>query len=237
MPELTPRLGIKKPSGNENVTRLSLKNNWDIIDEKVETIDGSTQKMTQAVSGAVDLINLTSSSNSDPSTFMKRDENGQAKVKEPTENDHIARKIDVDTAVSNITPNLIGAAPISHTHSANDINSGTLADARIPNLNASKINAGTLADARIPSLNASKINAGPFHADRIPSLPASKITSGTFSANRIPNLSASKITSGTLPVSRGGTGGTSKSAGRNGLGIFVQSSRPSGASSGDLRAW
>ena len=37
------------------------------------------------------------------------------------------------------------------------ITSGTLADARIPNLNASKTNAGTFADARIPSLNASKI--------------------------------------------------------------------------------
>lgn len=38
-----------------------------------------------------------------------------------------------------------------HTHAAGDINSGTFADARIPNLNASKITAGTIADARLPA--------------------------------------------------------------------------------------
>ena len=37
MPELTPRLGIKKPLGNENVTRQSFNENWDIIDQKVAT--------------------------------------------------------------------------------------------------------------------------------------------------------------------------------------------------------
>lgn len=47
--------------------------------------------------------------------------------------------------------------PSAHTHNASDINAGTLADARIPNLNASKINAGTFADTRIPSLAISKI--------------------------------------------------------------------------------
>ncbi|ADQ06522.1 hypothetical protein Calhy_0785 [Caldicellulosiruptor hydrothermalis 108] len=33
MPELTPRLGIKKPLGNETVTRASFNENWDIIDQ------------------------------------------------------------------------------------------------------------------------------------------------------------------------------------------------------------
>ena len=37
MPELTPRLGIKKPLGNENVTRESFNENWEIIDQKVAT--------------------------------------------------------------------------------------------------------------------------------------------------------------------------------------------------------
>ncbi|MGM0973422.1 MAG: hypothetical protein ACQEW2_10780 [Bacillota bacterium] len=32
MPDLTPRLGIKKPLGNENVTRENFNENWDIID-------------------------------------------------------------------------------------------------------------------------------------------------------------------------------------------------------------
>ncbi|QVY62998.1 tail fiber protein [Cytobacillus gottheilii] len=38
MPELTPRVGIKKPLGNENVTRQSFNENWDIIDAKVATL-------------------------------------------------------------------------------------------------------------------------------------------------------------------------------------------------------
>ena len=38
MPELTPRLGIKKPLGNENVTRASFNENWDIIDSKAATV-------------------------------------------------------------------------------------------------------------------------------------------------------------------------------------------------------
>lgn len=39
MPELTPRLGIKKPLGNENVTRQSFNDNWDVIDAKVATLN------------------------------------------------------------------------------------------------------------------------------------------------------------------------------------------------------
>jgi hypothetical protein len=38
MPDLTPRLGIKKPLGNENVTRASFNENYDIIDAKVATV-------------------------------------------------------------------------------------------------------------------------------------------------------------------------------------------------------
>ena len=38
MPDLTPRLGIKKPLGNENVTRASFNENWEIIDTKAATL-------------------------------------------------------------------------------------------------------------------------------------------------------------------------------------------------------
>jgi hypothetical protein len=38
MPDLTPRIGIKKPLGNENVSRASFNENWDIIDAKVATL-------------------------------------------------------------------------------------------------------------------------------------------------------------------------------------------------------
>jgi len=37
MPDLTPRLGLKKPKANEIVNRQSFNENYDIIDEKVAT--------------------------------------------------------------------------------------------------------------------------------------------------------------------------------------------------------
>jgi len=86
--------------------------------------------------------------------------------------------------------------------SAGQVNSGTLADARIPSLAASKITSGTFDAARIPSLNASKINAGTFDSARLPSLATGDITDGTFADARIPNLAASKITSGTFADAR-----------------------------------
>lgn len=64
----------------------------------------------------------------------------------------LAGKQDSATAFDGAYASLSGIpstfAPSAHTHSATDINAGTLADARIPNLNASKITAGTLPVAR-----------------------------------------------------------------------------------------
>jgi hypothetical protein len=45
MPDLTPRLGIKKPLATENVTRASFNENWDIIDSVVETPAGAQAKV------------------------------------------------------------------------------------------------------------------------------------------------------------------------------------------------
>lgn len=81
-------------------------------------------------------------------------------------------------------------------HDAARVATGTLADARIPNLNASKTNAGTFADARIPNLNASKVTAGTFADARIPNLNASKVTAGVFALDRIPDIPAADITAG-----------------------------------------
>ena len=72
--------------------------------------------------------------------------------------------------VTNLQTTLDGKASSVHTHAATDITSGTLNDARIPNLAASKITSGTLDVARIPSLPASQITSGTLDNARIPSL-------------------------------------------------------------------
>jgi len=77
----------------------------------------------------------------------------------------------------NFTPNFASG---SHTHSADDINSGTLDSARIPNLSASKITSGTLGTARIPNLSASKITSGTLSSDRLPSIPFNLLPVGTL---------------------------------------------------------
>lgn len=73
MPELTPRLGIKKPLGNENVTRQSFNENWDIIDAKVETTDGAqakvdTHAVVSATTSQVGHVKLSSATDSTSTT-------------------------------------------------------------------------------------------------------------------------------------------------------------------------
>ena len=65
--------------------------------------------------------------------------------------------------------------PTSHNHAASEITSGTLADARIPSLNASKINAGTFDIARIPNVNS-----------KVTSVDVSKL-SGVIDASHLPS--------------------------------------------------
>ncbi|MCC5855114.1 MAG: hypothetical protein JJU10_05435 [Idiomarina sp.] len=96
--------------------------------------------------------------------------------------------------------------PASHTHAAGDITSGTLADARIPNLNASKVTAGTFADARIPNT--------------IARLAANQIFTGnnTFSNTVIVDGGVGVGTSGVLRILQNGDG--------VGNGIGITSSNP-----------
>ena len=117
--------------------------------------------------------------------------------------------------------NTLTAGNFSGSIAASNINSGTLADARIPNLNASKTNAGTFNSARIPNLNANKITAGTLNANRIPSLNANKITAGTLNADRIPSLNANKITAGTISAARLGSNSGDASKFLNGNSQFV----------------
>jgi hypothetical protein len=112
-------------------------------------------------------------------------------------------EVRVDSSLSyNPNTNVLTAGTFSGSIAASNVNSGTLDDARIPNLNASKINAGTLDDARIPNLSGAKITSGTVAAARIDNLNASKINAGTLADARIPNLNASKINAGTLDDAR-----------------------------------
>lgn len=97
---------------------------------------------------------------------------------------------------------LTSATLTSCSIAGEEINSGTVAAARIASLDASKITTGTFDAARIPSLDASKITTGTLGTDRIPSLDASKITTGTFADARIPSLDAAKITTGIFDTAR-----------------------------------
>jgi hypothetical protein len=65
MPDLTPRLGIKKPLGNENVTRASFNENWDIIDAKVATLgpDGKVPASQLNVSSNASSITVADAGN------------------------------------------------------------------------------------------------------------------------------------------------------------------------------
>ena len=80
-------------------------------------------------------------------------------------------------------------------------NSADVPDSKIPagitrdseNVAASRLT-GTIATARIPNLNASKITAGSFSTARIPNLSATKITSGTISTARLGSGTASSST-------------------------------------------
>ena len=68
--------------------------------------------------------------------------------------------------------------------------------------NATNINAGTLDEARVGILPASKTTSGTFDTARIPGLDASKIIGGKLLAALLPNHTADLLTSGQVNFQR-----------------------------------
>lgn len=93
MPQLTPKLGIKKPLGNETVKRESFNENWDIIDEQAAAQAELDAHMAEtSAHGATSLPT--------PGSIIQRDADGRAKVAAPSAPDDIARKAETDAALS-----------------------------------------------------------------------------------------------------------------------------------------
>jgi hypothetical protein len=72
-----------------------------------------------------------------------------------------------------------------------------------------------------------------------------KIVDGAITDAKVTDVSAGKITSGTLsndrlsvvPVTKGGTGGTTRTTAKSGIGIFIQPDEPANPQNNDLWIW
>ena len=81
---------------------------------------------------------------------------------------------------------------------------GTVADARISTLTASKLTGAlpAISGANLTNLDASDLASGTMPAARLPNHSAALLTSGTLPVARLPNHSAALLTSGTIPDAR-----------------------------------
>ena len=121
-----------------------------------------------------------------------------------------------------------GGAPALHASTHGSAGADAVA------LNASQITAGTLADARIPSIDAGKTTTGIFALARIPAhagnhegggsdeinIDAGQIFSGVFADARIPSIDAAKTTTGVFGTARLGTGTAEAGAYLQGTGAW-----------------
>lgn len=118
MPTLTPRLGIKKPIGTENVNRASFNENYDII-------DAAAAKKTD--------LDTHTANTSNPHNVTTTQIGAETPAGAQTKVDTHANRTDNPHAV---TTTQIGAIPTSQKGAASGVatldGSGTIPDAQIP---------------------------------------------------------------------------------------------------------
>lgn len=133
MPELTPKLGIKKPLGNEAVKRANFNENWDIIDQKtvgdlggVPSIQAGpdAEKPAAGTAGRLYVATDTQIIYRDTGSAWQKvgavkwgDIEGKPSAFPPSahKSTHASGGSDA------LTPADIGAAPSSHTHTRSQI--------------------------------------------------------------------------------------------------------------------
>lgn len=151
---------------------------------------------------------LVSGNISDQRRVLAVDTNG-VQAADITDSTSVGRAL-ITAADAAAARTAISGAAATHTHAAADVDSGTLADARIPNLAASKITSGTLDDARLPTVPVTKGGTGATSASAArTALGATSIGAALFTASSVANARAE-------------------------LQIYVQASAPSSPSTGDL---
>ncbi|UVI32097.1 hypothetical protein [Paenibacillus spongiae] len=111
MPDVTTRMGLKKPKGNENFNRTAYNENLDILEQNAETINGAQSKVDTHATATNSVHGSTSAATAN--RIIQRDTNGRAKVASPSAADDIARKDTVD-AVQTVLTGHIGTGGTSH---------------------------------------------------------------------------------------------------------------------------
>ena len=123
MPTITPNLGLKKPLGNENVTRQAYNENLNLLDQ-------NAAKRTEFDAHMADYTTPhRATSTATANKIIIRDASGRAKVAAPSAADDIARKDTVNAVQTNL-----------NTHTADNTKHVTKDGTLQVGLNAEKAN-------------------------------------------------------------------------------------------------
>jgi len=121
----------------------------------------------------------------------------------------------------------VGAAISTSTEgSVLRLSSGTLGFGKIATagIEDSAITATLIANSAVTN---TKIENGAITDAKVTDVSAAKLTAGTLSVDRLP----------TVPVTRGGTGGTTRTTAKSGIGIFIQPTEPTSPQNNDIWIW